>query len=127
MPSHPKARPREAAAARTAGDLDAGGRGRGPRRDPLDEELDEVWVELRAGVAVKLRKRLPGCEWFAVRAVVRHRVVRVADQDDPRPDGNLVARQAVGVSAAVPLLVCGPDELGNPAQRRCGGEHALAD
>src|SRR4051794_6710151 len=52
----------------------------------------------------------------AIRAVGRHRVVRVADEDDPRLERDLLARDAVGIAAAVPALVAVAHDLAHLLQ-----------
>src|SRR4051812_25194217 len=47
---------------------------------------------------------------LAIRAIGRHGVVRVADEDDPSLERNVLARDAVRVAAAVPALVAMTDD-----------------
>ena len=70
---------------------------------------------------------LPRAQRRAVGPRRGHRVVGVADGDDARRQGYRLARDAVGVTGAVPALVRGADDVADPAQRRGGGEDALAD
>ena len=53
----------------------------------------------------EFRERILERQRSPVRAVRRHRVQRVAGQDDPRADRDQPAAQAVRVAAAVPVLV----------------------
>ncbi len=63
----------------------------------------------------------------AVGAVLRHRVVGVADGDDPRAERDLLAGERVGVARAVPALVAGADHRRDRREARRGGDDALAD
>ena len=71
----------------------------------LLEGLDDRRVELRAGVGAQLVERLGRAAAAAVGPVGDHRVERVADRDDAGAERDLLAREAVGVAAAVPALV----------------------
>ena len=68
-------------------------------------------VELRAGVVADLGQRVLAAHRLAVGAVGGHRVVRVAAEDDPRGERDLLAGEAVRVAPAVPALVAGADDL----------------
>src|SRR6185503_20373489 len=51
-----------------------------------------------------------GAETLAVRPVGGHRVERVAHEDDPGLDRNLLAGLAVGIAGAVPALMAPADD-----------------
>src|SRR5207253_6950323 len=73
------------------------------------ERLDDVRVELAPRLAEDLAPRGRPAHCLAVRAVTRHRVERVRDGEDPRPEGNLGAADPIRVAAAVPALVMRAD------------------
>ena len=87
-----------------------------PRDAPLEqhrEHLDEVGIELDAGLAPQLVDRLLVGDRLPVRAAGDHRLVRVHDGHDPGPDRDVCARQAQGVAAPVePLVVVEHDRRG---------------
>src|SRR4051794_39655830 len=91
------------------------------------ERVDHGRVELRSRAAAQFAYRRLRRARLCVRALGDHRVIRVADRDDPRSERDVGAAQAIGVAAAVPALVAGADELADRAQRRNPGEDALAD
>ncbi len=62
-------------------------------------------VELGAGAALELDARLGDRERSAVGTIGDERVPGVAGQHDPRGERDRLAREAVGVAAAVPALV----------------------
>ena len=63
------------------------------------ERLDDARVELRAGALAEPPHGLLDRKAPAVGPVGRHRVERVADEDDARLERNLLARQPVGIAA----------------------------
>src|SRR2546429_682295 len=66
--------------------------------------------------------------WRPVRPVARHRVERVGDREDPRPERDLLPEEPVGVAAAVPALVVGAHDADSLAlQERHASEHLLAE
>jgi hypothetical protein len=69
---------------------------------------------------VRLGQRLP------VGAVGGHRVVGVADEDDPRAERNLFAGEALGIAAPVEALVLVAHERQDVAQELDRGQDALA-
>src|SRR6266540_4273266 len=77
----------------------------GDRRQFLEQSCDCGGIELRPRTVPQLRERRLERELLAVDAIVRHRVVRVGDEDDPRTERNVIAVQAIGVAAPVPPLV----------------------
>src|SRR5207244_10610995 len=72
--------------------------------EELDEDLDQLRVELRAGAALDLGHRVVVAERSAVRAVARHRVEGVRDREHARLDRDLLARAAGRIARAVPAL-----------------------
>ena len=77
-------------------------------------DLDDVGVELRAGALAQAAHRLRVAQPLAVRAVGRHRVVRVADEDDARLERDLSPAEPVRIAAAVPALVAVADDRAAP-------------
>src|SRR5262249_31139945 len=86
--------------------------------EALDEDLDHDRVELRAGAADELVDRGLRGQARSVCAVAQHRVVRVGDEQDPRPDRDLLAGEVVWVAGAVPALVV----VEHPARDRLDAE-----
>src|SRR3954452_620411 len=85
-----------------------------------EEDFDHVRVELRARALAQPAARFLAAQPLAVGAVGRHRVERVADEDDPRLERDLIAGLAVRVARAVPALVAAADDrahLGEPFDR----------
>jgi hypothetical protein len=68
---------------------------------------------------VQLRESAVGAQTVAVRPLHGHRVERVDDQDDPRLDRDLGAREAVGIAEPVDAFVVVTDHA-------CLGIHAEA-
>src|SRR5687767_6519312 len=95
--------------------------------EAAQERLNDLRVELRAGALAQLAKGVAVRHGLAVRAVARHRVVRVAGEDDPAAHRNGVAGQAVGVAAAVPALVLVAHDPRYAPESRDRPEDALAD
>src|SRR5688572_7149458 len=88
-------------------------------RPALDEELREPGVEMRAGELGDLRQRVLDEPRVLVRTVRDERVEDVADCADAGDERDLLAREAGGVAAAVPLLVVrAGDDLGLAHDRR---------
>src|ERR671935_3254140 len=83
--------------------------GDAPALDQLDElvrqRVHDLRVELAARAALELRDRVLGQDSSPVDALGGHGVVRVGDEDDPRPERDPNAGQPVWVPAAVPALV----------------------
>src|SRR3990172_949351 len=69
------------------------------------ESVHDPAIKLLAGAAVQLLERLLQGDDALVGAVGGHRVEGVADEDDARAERDLVAGEAVGVAAAVVVLV----------------------
>src|SRR4051794_9920138 len=67
-----------------------------------EEDVDHARIELRSRRLAEPQTRLLGAETLAVGPIGRHRVERVADEDDPGLDRNLLAGLAVGIAGAVP-------------------------
>src|SRR4029077_828557 len=84
---------------------DASGRGQPVVAQRLLEGLDDRGVELRPGVRTQLGQRVAGAAPTTVGAIRDHGIERIAYRDDSSAQRNLLARQAVGVAAAVPTLV----------------------
>ena len=84
---------------------------------------DELGVELGAGLALELVERLLDGSGGPVRPVVDDRVVGVDQADDPRPDRDPLAAQAVRIARAVPALVVVAHDRGELR----GGRERLAD
>src|SRR5207342_2171274 len=68
-------------------------------------DLDDARVELGSGRFLEPPQRLLRIERLPVGAIGRHRVERVAGEDDPRLERDLLAGLAVGIPVAVPALV----------------------
>ena len=64
-------------------------------------------VELGSRVAAQLADRRVSLHRAPVRAVAGHRVVGVADEDDPGGERDPIARESVRVAGPVPPLVLG--------------------
>ena len=84
------------------------------------KQLDEVGVELAAGLGADLRDRVLDRSALAVRPVVDDRVERVDQPDDAGPDRDRVALEPVRVASAVPALVMVADDRGELAGAREG-------
>src|SRR5207248_297129 len=67
-------------------------------------------VELAAGALREPAHGLAVAEAVPIRPVGRHRVVRIANEDDPRLERDVLAGEAVGVARAVPTLVAVADD-----------------
>src|SRR5438093_7384048 len=83
-----------------------------------EERLDDGRVELASRRLAQAARGFVCAEPPPVRTVGRHRVERVADQDDPRLDRDLLAGLAVGIPQSVPALVAGADD--RPHLRQTG-------
>src|SRR4051812_8661274 len=124
-----RANPRGFASARGGGVL----RGRGSRAlvraEQPHERLDELRVELAAGLGGDLGQRVLDRPGVLVRAGRHERVVHVADRADAPGDRDLLAAQAGRVAGAVPALVVrAGDRLGELEELRARvGEHRRAD
>jgi hypothetical protein len=92
-----------------------------------EERLDDARVELRPGAALELRAGGLLVERPAVRPVAHERVPGVAGEHDPRRQRDRVARQPVGVAAAVPALVLVAHGRGHRLQAGERPQDALAD
>ena len=74
------------------------------------ERLDNRRVELRPLLRDDLTATVAPAAGGAVGAVVRDRVERVGDGEDPRAERDLLG-EPVGIAGAVPALVMGADDL----------------
>lgn len=81
--------------------------------DDRQQSVDDLGVELAAGVANHLRTGLFESDRLTVGAVRDHRVERVADQHDAARQRNLFARKPVWIALAVPALVFVANRLRN--------------
>jgi hypothetical protein len=81
------------------------GRVVGGRVERGEQRRHHPRVELGAGAALELRARLGDRERLAVGPLGDERVPGVAGQHDPRGERDRLARQALGIAAAVPALV----------------------
>src|SRR4051812_30698441 len=97
-------------------------------RLPLSECLDDLRIELLAGLREDLLLRGRPAERASVRTVARHRVECVGDGEDARGERNLLAREAIRVAAPVPTLVMRADDA-QPftTQDLDAREHLLAE
>ena len=84
-------------------------------------------VELGAGAALELLARRGDRERRAVGAVGDERVPGVAGQHDPRGERDVLAREAVGIAAAVPALVRVAHGGGDGVEAGQRAQDALAD
>src|SRR3954453_374920 len=73
----------------------------------LCQGCDDAWIELGARAAAELFEGVEGRQRLSVGGAADHRIVGVAGADDPRPERDLLALEAVGIAAAVPPLVGG--------------------
>src|SRR5436190_1046943 len=84
-----------------------------PLREQLEESLHDCRVELAPGLAAKLLGGLRLGEPRRVGPPRRHRLERVAQEHDARRQRDRLAREPVGVAAAVEPLVARADDAGN--------------
>ncbi len=91
------------------------GRDRAVALEHRDEALHELGVELAPRDAAQLGDRVLRGHRRAVGFARGERVVRRADRDDPRWQGDLVADQPGRVAAAVDVLVVVEDRIGDRA------------
>ena len=103
------------------------GRGRLESAQDAQERVDDLRVELRPRSLDQAPPRLLLAERPAVRAVGRHRVVRVAGEDDPRLERDLLADEVVGVARAVVVLVGAAHDEADLAELLDRREDALAE
>src|SRR5207248_6374813 len=75
-----------------------------------EEHVDHRRIELRPRTLAQPPARLFNAEALPVRPVCGHRVERVANEDDPRLDRNLVAGLPVRITVAVPALVAAAND-----------------
>ena len=80
------------------------------RPEHAEQRVDDARVELRAGDAAQLGVRGGGRARRAPRARRGHRDERVAREQDPRGERDLLAGEAVGVAGAVEALVLVADD-----------------
>src|SRR5207253_1435256 len=92
-----------------------------------EEDLDDRRVELRPRTVTEPSARFLDTEAFPVRPVRGHRVERVANEDDPRLDRDLLAGLAVRVAVPVPALVAAPHDRANLGQTGDRLEDPLAE
>ena len=75
------------------------------------ERSDDRGIELRARVRVQLGERGRGAPRLAVGPVHSDRLERVRDEDDPRAERDLLAREPVRVARSVEVLVVVEDPV----------------
>ena len=80
----------------------------------LVERRDDERIELASALALHFVDRSVHGHAAPVGAIRRECVERIRDQDDPRPERDVRAREPVRVSLAVPALVVVQDELRRP-------------
>ena len=71
--------------------------------------LHETRVELTSRILLEFLHGACKAHGLAIRPVSRHRVNGIGDHDDARSDGDLIAREPVGISCSVEVLVMMPD------------------
>src|SRR3954451_2559636 len=86
--------------------------------EQLEKGLHEFRVELAAGLAAELLDGLRLRQPARVGAPGCHRVERVAQEHDARGERDRLAREAVGVAAAIEALVARADDAGVKRERR---------
>ena len=96
-------------------------------REDASGELDQLRVELGSGAAAQLLERVLGADRVAVGAALGHRLVGVADEDDPRAERDLLACEPVRIAVAVPALVARADQRRDRCHRRRRRQDPLAD
>src|SRR5690348_1203582 len=67
--------------------------------------LHETRVELTSSILLEFLHGACKAHGLAIRPVSRHRVNGIGDHDDARSDGDLIAREPVGISCSVEVLV----------------------
>src|SRR5258706_6053181 len=97
-----------------------------PRLDQLHERIAELGIELRPRAALDLADRHLVAERPAIRAIRRHRVVRVGDRDDASDERDVLALEAAWIAAAVEPLVMAPAAVDEAVQAWHRLEDALA-
>ena len=95
--------------------------------EQVAEELDELWVELRTGMAAQLPDRRLVRHGALVRTVVDHGVIGVGDGHDPRAQRDLVGSQAERVAVTGVALVVVQDDRDGILERGSLLEDDLAD
>src|SRR5205814_5537989 len=86
-----------------------------------EEDLDHDWVELRADAVAEPAAGFLDRQALAVGPIRRHRVERIADEDDPRLQRNLPAGDSVRIAPSVEVLVAASDDRAHfrePLDRR---------
>src|SRR5688500_9705775 len=82
---------------------------------------------MRPRAAPQLRDRLVHRPCRTIGAIRRHRAEGVTAADDPGHERGLLAREPIGVAAAVPALVTRADDTADLAEQPADAlEHALA-
>src|ERR1044071_1942081 len=95
--------------------------------DHREEEPHQVWIELRAGLALELDDRLVDRSRRPVGPIVDDRVEGVDEAHDPCTRGDPLAAKAVRIPGAIPALVVVADDRGELRRRREGLADSLAD
>src|SRR2546428_12829518 len=80
------------------------GRGRATL-EHLEQRVDHLRVELGARVELQLTVRALAAHRLPVGAVARHRLVRLAGENDPRAERDAVSHEVIWVTLSVPALV----------------------
>src|SRR4051794_13250874 len=95
--------------------------------DDGDRRRRHRGVELEARLRPQLADRVLAVAGCAVGTGCGHGAERVGRADDARGDRGLLAREPVGIPAAVPALVAGPPDLADVLQRSAHAvQHPLA-
>src|SRR3954451_3440775 len=102
-------------------------RGQPVALDDRDRRRRHGGVELEASLRPQLADRVIAVAGGAVGTVGGHGAERVSHAHDARGDRDLLARQPVGIPAAVPALVAGPHDVPDVLQRSAHTvQHPLA-
>jgi len=83
--------------------------------DGGDNHVDHKRIELRAAVLLELLQHYIRLKALAVRAVCRHRVDSIGNENDACADRNCLARQALRITPAIPSFMMGPHRILNEA------------
>jgi hypothetical protein len=71
----------------------------------LEEHPHNLGIELHTGALLELLEGRAVRQGFAISAVRGHRIVGIGDRYDPPHQGNLVAFQALRITAAIEILM----------------------
>src|SRR5262249_35263873 len=86
-----------------------------------------AWVELRARTLLEPAKCLVTRKSLAIRPVGRHRVVRVAHEDDARLERDVLAGNPIGIAGAVVALVAVTHDRADILEPVDGRDDALTE